>query len=106
MIAVSGVGQFVGECLRTFSFRCARPLEPPHLPPAVDPADDSLSTWIERYLDLAVHEVRSAEVTAKISRRLEQSAPLMTAKPSRHTPGRATVDVARRCLSCRLAGAR
>ncbi|TYB51316.1 phage integrase family protein [Nonomuraea sp. PA05] len=42
------------------------------LPERLDPADDSLPVWTERYLDLAVRGVRSAEVTAKISRHLER----------------------------------
>ncbi|MGW4796312.1 tyrosine-type recombinase/integrase [Nonomuraea sp. NPDC004297] len=42
------------------------------LPERLDPADDSLSVWTERYLDLAVRGVRSAEVTAKISRHLRR----------------------------------
>ncbi|MEU4223525.1 tyrosine-type recombinase/integrase [Nonomuraea sp. NPDC026600] len=42
------------------------------LPERLDPADDSLSAWTQRYLDLAVRGVRSAEVTAKISRHLER----------------------------------
>ncbi|NBE99610.1 MULTISPECIES: tyrosine-type recombinase/integrase [unclassified Nonomuraea] len=42
------------------------------LPERLDPADDSLPMWTERYLDLAVRGVRSAEVTAKIARHLER----------------------------------
>ncbi|MFI6803200.1 hypothetical protein [Streptosporangium canum] len=42
------------------------------LPEHLDPADASLPVWTERYLDLAVRGVRSAEVTAKISRHLER----------------------------------
>ncbi|HUR06116.1 MAG TPA: hypothetical protein VM347_26450 [Nonomuraea sp.] len=42
------------------------------LPGGLDPADDDLGVWIERYLDLAVCGVRSAEVSAKISRHLER----------------------------------
>jgi integrase len=38
---------------------------------AVD-ADDSLTVWVERYLDLAVRGVRSAEVAAKIARHLDR----------------------------------
>ncbi|MGW4412384.1 tyrosine-type recombinase/integrase [Nonomuraea sp. NPDC004702] len=38
----------------------------------LDPADDDLGVWIERYLHLAVHGVRSAEVAAKIGRHLER----------------------------------
>ncbi|GAA3622752.1 hypothetical protein GCM10022419_130540 [Nonomuraea rosea] len=38
----------------------------------LDPADDDLGVWIERYLDLAVRGVRSPEVSAKISRHLER----------------------------------
>ncbi|MFI6990571.1 hypothetical protein [Nonomuraea wenchangensis] len=44
------------------------------LPERLDPADDSLPAWTERYLDLAVRGVRSAEVTAKISRHLQRFA--------------------------------
>ncbi|WP_113702009.1 tyrosine-type recombinase/integrase [Nonomuraea lactucae] len=40
----------------------------------LDPADDSLTVWIERYLDLAVRGVRSAEVAAKIARHLQRFA--------------------------------
>jgi integrase len=46
---------------------------------ALDPADDELGVWIERYLDLAVRGVRSAEVTAKISRHLERLRAWITA---------------------------
>ncbi|MET9248007.1 hypothetical protein [Nonomuraea sp. NPDC003709] len=42
------------------------------LPGELDPADDDLGVWIERYLDLAVRGVRSAEVSTKISRHLER----------------------------------
>ncbi|MET8335996.1 hypothetical protein [Streptosporangium canum] len=45
------------------------------LPEHLDPADDSLPVWTERYLDLAVRGVRSAEVTAKISGTWSASAP-------------------------------
>ncbi len=38
---------------------------------AVD-ADDSLTVWVDRYLDLAVRGVRSAEVAAKIARHLDR----------------------------------
>ncbi|MFI6317114.1 tyrosine-type recombinase/integrase [Nonomuraea sp. NPDC050556] len=38
----------------------------------LDPTDDDLGVWVERYLDLAVRGVRSAEVTAKISRHLQR----------------------------------
>ncbi|TXK40003.1 hypothetical protein [Nonomuraea sp. C10] len=41
------------------------------LPDALAGADDSLGEWIERYLELAVRGVRSAEVTAKIARHLD-----------------------------------
>ncbi|GAA3443581.1 hypothetical protein [Planomonospora venezuelensis] len=37
----------------------------------LDPADDDLGVWIERY-DLAVRGVRSAWGSTKISRRLER----------------------------------
>ncbi|GAA3845369.1 hypothetical protein GCM10022226_80710 [Sphaerisporangium flaviroseum] len=42
------------------------------LPERLDPADDSLPVWMERYLDLAVRGARSTEVIAKISRHLER----------------------------------
>jgi hypothetical protein len=38
----------------------------------LDPAEDSLAVWAERYLDLAVRGVRSAEVEAKIVRHLQR----------------------------------
>src|SRR6266511_483778 len=38
---------------------------------AVD-ADDSLTVWVDRYLDLAFRGVRSAEVAAKIARHLDR----------------------------------
>src|ERR1035441_8159924 len=37
-------------------------------------AGDSLTAWTQRYLDLAVRGVRSAEVTGKIARHLERFA--------------------------------
>ncbi|MGV9326074.1 tyrosine-type recombinase/integrase [Streptosporangium sandarakinum] len=48
------------------------------LPEHLDPADDSLPVWTERYLELAVRGVRSAEVTAKISRHLQRFAAWIT----------------------------
>ncbi|MEV5503649.1 hypothetical protein AB0M50_50425, partial [Nonomuraea fuscirosea] len=45
------------------------------LPERLNPADGSLPAWTERYLDLAVRGVRSAEVTAKISRHLQRRSP-------------------------------
>ncbi|WP_084958392.1 hypothetical protein [Thermoactinospora rubra] len=48
------------------------------LPQRIDPADDSLPAWTERYLDLAVRGVRSAEVAAKISRHLQRFAAWIT----------------------------
>jgi site-specific recombinase XerD len=44
----------------------------------LDPADDSLTTWSERYLDLAVRGVRSAEVAGKITRHLARFIAWMT----------------------------
>jgi integrase len=44
-----------------------------------DSADDDLGVWVERYLDLAVRGVRSAEVSAKISRHLERLRAWITA---------------------------
>ncbi|MEV4116751.1 hypothetical protein [Nonomuraea sp. NPDC049695] len=38
----------------------------------LDSADDSLTAWSERYLDLAVRGARSSEVTGKITRHLER----------------------------------
>src|SRR6266542_6156611 len=35
-------------------------------------ADDSLAVWVDRYLELAVRGVRSAEVAAKIARHLDR----------------------------------
>ena len=40
--------------------------------PADAGANDSLAVWIQRYLDLAVHGIRSAEVQAKIARHLQR----------------------------------
>ncbi|MET9064092.1 tyrosine-type recombinase/integrase [Streptosporangium sandarakinum] len=48
------------------------------LPEHLDPADDSLPVWTERYLELAVRGVRSAEVTARISRHLQRFAAWIT----------------------------
>ncbi|MGW7482094.1 hypothetical protein ACWGH8_26260 [Nonomuraea muscovyensis] len=53
------------------------------LPERLDPADDSLPAWMERYLDLAVRGVRSPEVTAKISRHLERFGALLASSCSR-----------------------
>ncbi|MGS2619952.1 hypothetical protein ACVCAH_36585 [Micromonospora sp. LZ34] len=44
----------------------------------LDQADDSLTVWIERYLDLAVRGVRSTEVAAKIARHLGRFAAWIT----------------------------
>ncbi|MEU1734067.1 hypothetical protein [Streptosporangium sp. NPDC020145] len=48
------------------------------LPDRLDLADDSLPVWTERYLELAVRGVRSAEVSAKISRHLQRFAAWIT----------------------------
>jgi integrase len=45
---------------------------------ALDPADDSLTVWIERDLDLAVRGVRSTEVATKIARHLDRFAAWIT----------------------------
>jgi hypothetical protein len=42
------------------------------LPESLESGDDSLTSWSQRYLDLAVRGVRSAEVTAKIARHLQR----------------------------------
>lgn len=42
------------------------------LPGRLAAADDGLEKWIERYLDLAVRGVRSAEVEGKIARHLQR----------------------------------
>jgi site-specific recombinase XerD len=48
------------------------------LPEQLDPADDSLPVWTQRYLDLAVRGVCSSEVIATISRHLKRFAAWIT----------------------------